>query len=214
VHITEEYSRIKVGERTDELRGGRGGREEVVEEDQGAEAEAYPPREVRLVEPGDPCVGAAPRVRQRETRKSGGYERSIPVPGRGGGGGTEGEAEDGEVDLLRRVGAGGADANGKGTAVMRGSGCGLREGEDGEGERLEVEQRWCAGEEQSHGGLVVSVRACVPSQFAGRSDCSLFRCRLRQRGRQFLYSTQGGADATPHTQWVWAGLFSCIGEKE
>jgi hypothetical protein len=43
----------------------------VVEEDQGAEAEAYPPREVRLVEPGDPCVGAAPLVRQRGTRESG-----------------------------------------------------------------------------------------------------------------------------------------------
>jgi hypothetical protein len=43
--------------------------------------------------------------------------------------------------------------------MERGSGCGLREGEGGEGERLEVEQRRCAGEEQSHGGLVVSVRA-------------------------------------------------------
>lgn len=44
------------GARTDELRG-RGGRgEEVVEDDERAEAEAYPPREVRLIEPGDPCA--------------------------------------------------------------------------------------------------------------------------------------------------------------
>jgi hypothetical protein len=98
VHITEEYSRIKVGERTDELRGGRGGREEVVEEDQGAEAEAYPPREVRLVEPGDPCVGAAPRVRQRGTRESG--ERSIPVPG---GGEAEEKEEEGVPRVKRRT---------------------------------------------------------------------------------------------------------------
>lgn len=81
------------GARTDELRG-RGGRgEEVVEDDERAEAEAYPPREVRLIEPGDP----------------------------------EGEAEDGEVDLLllRRVGIGGADAGtgGRGNAA---AGCGRR----------------------------------------------------------------------------------------
>ena len=38
----------------------------------------------------------------------------------------------------------------------------MREEEGGvrcDGEGVEVEQRWCAGEE-SHGGLVVSVRAC------------------------------------------------------
>jgi hypothetical protein len=32
--------------------------------------------------------------------------------------------------------------------------------------------------------------------------------------RQFLYSTQGGADAAPHTPgWVWAGPYSCIGRR-
>jgi hypothetical protein len=32
---------------------------------------------------------------------------------------------------------------------------------------------------------------------------------------QFLYSTQGGADAAPHTPgWVWAGPSSHIGENE
>jgi hypothetical protein len=169
-----KINRMKVrGGRTDELRGGRGRREEVVEEDEGAEAEAYPAREVGLVQPGDPCNGAAPRVRQSETRKSGGSERPIPVPGGGGGGGTEGEAEDGEVDLLRMVGVGGADPGGEAAAVERGSGRGLRE-EEGvrrDGGRLEVEQRRCSGEE-SHGGLVVSVRAVsTPSALAvaGRS---------------------------------------------
>jgi hypothetical protein len=65
--------------------------------------------------------------------------------------------------------------------VERGSGCGLREGEEeeGGGERLEVEQRWCAGDEESHGGLVVSV---CPLAVAGRGDCSLFPSRLRLRG--------------------------------
>lgn len=76
----------------------------MVEEDEGAEAESYPPREVRLVQPGDP----------------------------------EGEAEDGEVDLLRRVGVGGADvvAGGEGTAA--GCGCELRDEESlrGGGGRL------------------------------------------------------------------------------
>ena len=67
----------------------------MVEEDQGAEAEAYPPREVRLVEPGDPCVGAAPRVRQRKMRKSGGSERPISVPGGGG-------VEEEEVPRVKR----------------------------------------------------------------------------------------------------------------
>lgn len=49
--------------RTDELRG-RGGRgEEVVEHDERAETEAYPPREVRLVQARDPC--AIIRIRKR-----------------------------------------------------------------------------------------------------------------------------------------------------
>jgi hypothetical protein len=101
------------------------------------------------------------------------------VPGGGGGGGTEGEAEDGEVDLLRRVGVGGADPGGEAAAVERGSGRGLREEEGARrgGGRMEGEQRRFSGEE-SHGGLVVSVRAVLQ---AAAAVTSLFRCLLRPK---------------------------------
>lgn len=56
----EERGRRGGGEeespRTDELRGCRGRREEVVEHNERAETEAYPPREVRLVQPRNPCA--------------------------------------------------------------------------------------------------------------------------------------------------------------
>ena len=75
--------------RTDELRG-RGGRgEEVVEDHERAETEAYPPREVRLVQPRDPC---AIRIRKR------GYRDQLDAGGvrtrrrREKWAGTEGEA--------------------------------------------------------------------------------------------------------------------------
>lgn len=143
--------------RTDELRG-RGGRgDEVVEDHERAETEAYPPREVRLVQPRNPC---AIRIRKR------GYREQLDAAGvracvRGGGGkwaGTEGEAEDGEVDLLlllRRVGVGGADEGGGGEGAATGLGrwrCrALAEPSGGRGEKVggAVERR-CAGVER-HG---------------------------------------------------------------
>jgi len=128
--------------RTDELRG-RGGRgDEVVEDHERAETEAYPPREVRLVQPRNP----------------------------------EGEAEDGEVDLLlllRRVGVGGADeggGEGAATGLGRWRCRALAERSGGRGEKVggAVERR-CAGVERHgvaagrgeldwFGGLVVASR--------------------------------------------------------
>jgi hypothetical protein len=57
------------GASTDELRG-RGGRgEEVVEDDERAEADAYPPREVRLVEARDPCARREHGLERRAIRQ-------------------------------------------------------------------------------------------------------------------------------------------------
>jgi hypothetical protein len=120
----------------DELRGGGRRGEEVVEEHEGAEAEAYPPREVRLVQPGNP----------------------------------EGEAEDGEVDLLllllrRRVGAGGADAGGAWAAAAAGTGGGGEAREEAAAVAERWWRRWRAGEER-HGvvGADLVGCLCVPQQ--------------------------------------------------
>lgn len=151
--------------RTDELSGGGGRGEEVVEDDEAAEAEAYPSREVRLVQPGDPCEPRAASDGGKTAIQVGQIDRCDGQVR--GGEGTEGEAEDGEVDhllLLRRVGVGGADAGGEGAAVS--SGCGARQevGARGGGERLELEAEewWRAGEvRHGHGGLVCGRGGCV-----------------------------------------------------
>jgi hypothetical protein len=137
--------------RTDELRGRWGRGKEVVEHDERAETEAYPPREVRLVQPRDPC--AIIRIRKR------GYRDQLDAGGVRTrrkwekGAGTEGEAEDGEVDLLpRRVGVGGADEGGAGAAARFGRWRRARaEPSGGDGEKVggAVERR-CAGVER-HG---------------------------------------------------------------
>ena len=87
----------------------------MVEDDERAEAEAYPPREVRLVQARDPCARrehGLERAAVRRLRRRAEWEEERV--------GTEGEAEDGEVDLLlRRVRIGDADAGagGRGNAA-------------------------------------------------------------------------------------------------
>jgi hypothetical protein len=137
--------------RTDELRGRWGRGKEVVEHDERAETEAYPPREVRLVQPRDPC--AIIRIRKRGYRDqldAGGVRKRRKWEKWAG---TEGEAEDGEVDLLllRRVGVGGADEGGEGAAAGFGRWrCARAEPSGGRGEKVGAVERRCAGVER-HG---------------------------------------------------------------
>lgn len=77
---------------------------------------------------------------------------------------TEGEAEDGEVDLLllllrRRVGAGGADAGGAWAAAAAGTGGGGEAREEAAAVAERWWRRWRAGEER-HGLVGADLVGC------------------------------------------------------